>query len=81
MPALSKKFLDIQATIECAVTLKGVHDMTRTYNQMHRTDKYSEHSSVICPSLAKWLSICVRTKWCWIPVQFQLFNLQISRLI
>ena len=24
-----------------------VSDMTRTYSQMHRTDKYSEHSSVI----------------------------------
>ena len=22
-------------------------DMTRTYSQMHRTDKYSEHSSII----------------------------------
>ena len=39
--------LDIQATIECAFTLKRVRDMTRTYSQMHRTDKYSEHSSII----------------------------------
>ena len=29
-PALSKEFLDIQATIECGFTLKRVHDMTRT---------------------------------------------------
>ena len=48
-PALSKEFLDIQATIECGFTLKCVRDMTRTYSQMHRTDKYSEHSSIIWP--------------------------------
>ena len=48
-PALSKEFRDIQATIECGFTLKRVRDMTRTYSQMHRTDKYSEHSSIIRP--------------------------------
>ena len=48
MPASSsKEFLDIQATIECGFTLKRVRDMTRTYSQMHCTDKYSEHSSII----------------------------------
>ena len=31
-PASSKKFLDIQATIECRFTLKRVRDMTRTYS-------------------------------------------------
>ena len=49
VPASSKDFLDIQATIECGFTLKCVRDMTRTYSQMHRTDKYSEHSSIIWP--------------------------------
>ena len=48
-PTLSKEFLDIQATIECGFTLKRVRDMTRTYSQMHRTDKYSEHSSIVWP--------------------------------
>ena len=33
MPASSKEFLDIQATIECGFTLKHVRDMTRTYSQ------------------------------------------------
>ena len=32
MPASSKEFLDIQATIECGFTLKRVCDMTRTYS-------------------------------------------------
>ena len=45
----SKEFLDIQATIECGFTLKSVRDMIRTYSQMHRTDKYSQHSSIIWP--------------------------------
>ena len=36
MPASSKEFLDIQATIEC------IHDMTRTYSEM---------VSIICKSL------------------------------
>ena len=29
------------------VTLKCVRDMIRTYSQMHRRDKYSQHSSII----------------------------------
>ena len=31
------------------VNLKHVCDMTRTYSQMHHTDKYSQHSSIIWP--------------------------------
>ena len=30
-------------------TLKLVRDMIKTYNQMHRTDKYLQHSSIIWP--------------------------------
>ena len=37
-----QEFLDVQATIECGFTLKCVREMTRTYIQMHRTDKYSQ---------------------------------------
>ena len=48
-PASSKEFLDIQATLECGFTLKGVSYMIRTYSQMHRTDKYSQHNSIILP--------------------------------
>ena len=48
-PALGKELLDIQATIECGFTLKRVREMTKTYSQMHRTDKYSEQSSIIHP--------------------------------
>ena len=36
-------------TIECRFTLKRVCHMTRSYSQMHCTDKYSEHSSMIWP--------------------------------
>ena len=49
MPASSKEFFDIQATIEFGFTLKRLPDMTRTYSQMHRTSKNSGHSSMIWP--------------------------------
>ena len=32
MPVLSNEFLDIQATLECALTLICLHDMIRTYS-------------------------------------------------
>ena len=50
-PPPSKDFLEIQATIECGITLKHVNDMTRTSSLMQGTDKYSEHSSIIQPVL------------------------------
>ena len=34
---------------KCRFTLKRVRDMIRTYIQMDRTDKYSQHSSIIWP--------------------------------
>ena len=34
VPASSKEFLDIQATIECGFTLKHLRDMIRTYSQL-----------------------------------------------
>ena len=46
-PVSSKEFLVIQATMEYRFTLKRVHDTTITYNQMHHTDKYSQHCSII----------------------------------
>ena len=48
MPVSSKEFLVIQATIEGIFTLKRVSDIT-TYNEIHRTDKYSQLSSIIRP--------------------------------
>ena len=46
----SKEFLDIQASLECGFTLKHVRDMIRcAYSQMRRTDKYSQHTSIIWP--------------------------------
>ena len=47
--ASGKEFLHIPATKEYGFTLKHVRDMTRTCSQMHRIDKYSEHSTIICP--------------------------------
>ena len=44
---LSKEFLDVQANINFGFILKRVRDMIRTCSQMHRTNKYSQHSSII----------------------------------
>ena len=52
-----------------------VYDMTRTYSQMHRTDKYSKQLNHLA-SLAKWLSACLQTKWFWVRVQLQSIKLQ-----
>ena len=57
-PASSNEFLDIQETIEYGFTLKRVRDMIRRCSQMHRTDKYSQHSSIIWPVWLKgWVFI------------------------
>ena len=44
-PASSKEFLDVQATIECGFIMKRARDLIRTYSQMHRADRYLQHSS------------------------------------
>ena len=48
-PVSSKEFLDIQATAECRFTLKRILDIIITFSEMHRRDKYSQHSSVLRP--------------------------------
>ena len=58
---LSKELFHIQATIECRFTQKQVRQMI-TCSQMHRTDKYSQHSFIFLASLARWLSVPLRTK-------------------
>ena len=64
-PASSKEFLDIQATVECGFTLKLVRDMIKTYNQMHRTDKYSQHSSIIWPVWLNGSVFVYELSGCW----------------
>ena len=48
-----KEFFTIQATIECGFILKCVHEMIKTYSQMHRTGKYLWYSSI---NLLVWLN-------------------------
>ena len=47
--ASSKGLLNIHTTVECGFILKRVLYMTRRNSQMKRTDKYSEHRSIIWP--------------------------------
>ena len=69
MPVLSEGFLDIQAIVECRCTLKLVCDMITTYSRIAQYNKYSQHSSIINVSLAKWLSVHLWTKWFWIIIR------------
>ena len=49
VPASSNDFLDTETTIDSGYTLNRLRDMIRTYIQMHRTDKYSQRSSITFP--------------------------------
>ena len=56
LPARSS--LTFRQTMECGFILKLVRNMIITYSQMHRTDKYSQHSSIIWPNwLNGWLFV------------------------
>ena len=48
-PFLSKHFLGIKVTIKCGLSQKCVRDMKITHRQTHRTDKFSQYSSIIWP--------------------------------
>ena len=52
----SKGFFDIHPTIECRFNLNRVSDRIITYSQIHHTDQYSQHSSVI---RLVWLNVLV----------------------
>ena len=45
----ARSSLIFRQTMECWFFLKLVRDMIITYSQMHRTDKYSQHISMIWP--------------------------------
>ena len=45
----ARNYLIFRQTVDFRFTLKLVRDMIITYSQMHRTDKYSQHSSIIWP--------------------------------
>ena len=81
----ARSSLTFRQTIECGFTLKLVCDMIITYCQMHRTDKYSQHSSFIKKkyqaSLANWLIIRLRTKWFLVRIALQSLKLQIWSLL
>ena len=65
VPVLCKEILDIQATIKCRFTLKWVCDMIIIYSQTHRTDKYTQLSSII---LLVWLNgflFAYELSGCW----------------
>ena len=77
---------DYRVWIHC----ETLRDMTRTYSQMHRTNNYSEQSSIIWPVWTNgWvffyelngLNVRLQTKWFWVRLQLQALKLQILRLL
>ena len=56
---------------KCATVLSDCN-WTRTQNHLFRKRTLS---------LAKWVSVRLRSKWFWVRVQLQSLNLQISRLL
>ena len=47
----ARRSLTFRQAIECVFTLKVARDSIITCSQMHRTDKYVPHSSIILPVL------------------------------
>ena len=45
----ARSSLTFRQAIECRFSLKLVRDMIITYSQIHLTNKYSKHSSIIWP--------------------------------
>ena len=45
----ARSFLTFRQTMEYRFTPKFVRDLIITYSQIHRTDKYCQHSSIIWP--------------------------------
>ena len=50
----ARSSLAFRKTTECGFTLKHVRQLILTYSQMHHTDKYWQHSSIIWPV---WLNV------------------------
>ena len=46
----ARSFKTFKQTVVCGFTVKVVRDMIITYSPMHRTDQYSQHSSIIWPA-------------------------------
>ena len=53
-----------------------VHNLTRTYCQMHPKDMYSQHLDHLS-CLAKWLNDRLWSKWLWVRVQLQSLTISI----
>ena len=49
-------------------------------NNWNRTQNYLVLTRTL-NHLAKWLTVCLRTKWFWVRVQLQSLHLQISLLL
>ena len=60
--------------------LQALSDCNWTQTHNHFVCKRTLNHLTKLASLAKWLSVRLRTKWLWVRVQLQSLKLQISRL-
>ena len=67
----TRSSLTFRQTIKCRFTLKLVCDIIITYRKVHRTDKYSQHGSLINKkkTMTSW------AKWLWVRIPFLSFNI------
>ena len=73
--------LAFRQIVECGLTLNLLLDMIITYSQPHRTDKYSQHSSIIWPVWLNGWVFGLRTKWLWVRITLLSLKLQIWLLL
>ena len=77
----TKKFLDIQATIERTFTPKRLGDMIMTYSRMCHTDRFYQHRSIIWPVRLNGCVFRLQSNWLWVRIPFLPVKLQILRLL
>ena len=80
-PDLYGAFYCMLNAIACRFTLKLVRDMIITYSQMHHTDTYSQHNSIIWPVLLNGWMLVYKLGWLWVQIKLLSLNFQIWRLL
>ena len=80
-PASSKEFLDIQANYRVWVhsEIRTSHDNNIQSNASYREVLTTQLNHLA--SLAKWLSVRLRTKWLWVEIMLLSLKLQIWRML
>ena len=68
-PHPPNSYTNTQPNIECAFTLKCARNMIITYSWMHRTDKYSQQSSIIWSVWRNGWVFVYEIRWVRVPLK------------